>query len=77
VSHPGPACGGQGVSDGQRCDKCHGTGVARFYHGTKADLAPGELLAPGYAANFGNLDRTTTYVYLTGTLDAATWYTRA
>ncbi|HEX7544623.1 MAG TPA: NAD(+)--rifampin ADP-ribosyltransferase [Candidatus Limnocylindrales bacterium] len=45
----------------------------RFYHGTKADLKPGDLIEPGHAANFGKRDRTTTYVYLTGTLDAATW----
>jgi hypothetical protein len=73
VSHPCLACRGQGGSDGQRCDKCQGTGVGQFYHGTKADLAPGDLLAPGHAANFGNQARVTTYVYLTGTLDAATW----
>ncbi len=45
----------------------------RFYHGTRADLAPGDLIKPGHAPNFGNQDRTTTYVYLTRTLDAATW----
>jgi len=45
----------------------------RFYHGTKADLKPGDLIAPGHPANFGDPERTTTYVYLTGTLDAATW----
>jgi hypothetical protein len=47
--------------------------VQRFYHGTKADLKPADLIEPGHPANFGRLDRTTTYVYLTGTLDAATW----
>lgn len=45
----------------------------RFYHGTKADLQPGDLIEPGYSPNFGKRDRATTYVYLTGTLDAATW----
>ncbi len=45
----------------------------RFYHGTKADLKPGDLIEPGHPANFGDRQRTTTYVYLTGTLDAATW----
>jgi len=45
----------------------------RLYHGTKADLRPGDLIEPGYAPNFGRPDRSTTYVYLTGTLDAATW----
>jgi hypothetical protein len=45
----------------------------RFYHGTKADLKPGDLIEPGHAPNFGQRNRTTTYVYLTATLDAAAW----
>jgi hypothetical protein len=45
----------------------------RFYHGTKADLKPGDLIEPGHSPNFGKRNRITTYVYLTGTLDAATW----
>ncbi len=73
VSHPCEACSGQGEANGQACPTCQGTGVQRFYHGTKADLKPGDLIEPGHAANYGRLDRTTTYVYLTGTLDAATW----
>lgn len=44
-----------------------------FYHGTRADLMPGDLIQPGQIPNFGNKDRTTTYVYFTRTLDAATW----
>jgi rifampin ADP-ribosylating transferase len=44
-----------------------------LYHGTRASLAPGDLIAPGRAPNFGNLDRTTTWVYFTRTLDAAIW----
>ena len=43
-----------------------------FYHGTKADLKPGDLLEPGYRSNFGE-QRAANYVYLTATLDAATW----
>src|SRR3974377_519590 len=73
VSQPCPACDGQGMIDEQPCPTCHGTGVERFYHGTKADLRPGDLIEPGHPANFGRLDRTTTYVYLPGTLDAAVW----
>jgi rifampin ADP-ribosylating transferase len=45
----------------------------RFYHGTRAELKPGDLVKPGHTPNFGKKDRTTTYVYLTRTLDAATW----
>jgi hypothetical protein len=73
VSHPCPVCQGQGNINEQGCGTCHGTGVGRFFHGTKADLKPGDLIAPGHSANFGKRDRTTTYVYLTGTLDAAIW----
>ena len=42
----------------------------RFYHGTRADLTPGDFIKPGHAANFGNLDRVTTYVYFSATLEA-------
>ena len=45
----------------------------RLYHGTKADLKPGDLIEPGHSPNFGEPDRVTDYVYLTGTLDAAIW----
>jgi rifampin ADP-ribosylating transferase len=43
-----------------------------FFHGTKVDLAPGDLLAPGYSSNFGERTKAN-FVYLTATLDAATW----
>lgn len=43
-----------------------------FYHGTRADLKPGDLIAPGYRSNFGTR-RPANYVYLTATLDAAVW----
>jgi rifampin ADP-ribosylating transferase len=48
-------------------------GSERFYHGTKADLKPGDLIEPGYRPNFGNAERKTSWVYMTGTLDAAIW----
>ena len=44
----------------------------QFYHGTKADLKPGDLLAPGYQSNYGQRKKAA-YVYLTATLDAAIW----
>src|SRR6185437_8260293 len=44
----------------------------QFYHGTKADLRPGDLIRPGYASNFGKR-AIAAFVYLTATLDAATW----
>ena len=44
----------------------------RLYHGTKADLKPGDLIGPGYSSNDGKRKRAA-YVYLTATLNAATW----
>ena len=41
-------------------------------HGTKADLAVGDLLVPGRPSNFAN-GRIVNHVYVTATLDAATW----
>jgi rifampin ADP-ribosylating transferase len=43
-----------------------------FYHGTKADLKSEDLLEPGYSSNFGER-RKANYIYLSATLDAATW----
>ena len=43
-----------------------------LFHGTKADLAAGDLLVPGRRSNFGG-GRTANHVYVTATLDAATW----
>lgn len=44
-----------------------------LYHGTRADLRAGDLIKPGHTANFGSETRAANYVYLTRTLDAATW----
>jgi hypothetical protein len=44
----------------------------RFYHGTRADLNPGDLIEVGYKSNFGT-GKPFSWVYLTGTLDAAIW----
>ena len=44
----------------------------RFFHGTKADLEEGDLITPGCSSNFGKR-KNVAYVYLTATLDAATW----
>jgi len=43
-----------------------------FYHGTRADLKSGDLIAPGYSSNYGKRKQAS-WVYLTGTLDAAIW----
>ena len=47
-------------------------GVQRYLHGTKADLKPGDLIEAGRASNYGSR-RSAAFVYLTATLDAATW----
>jgi len=41
-------------------------------HGTKADLALGDLLVPGRLSNF-EAGRVMNHVYVTATLDAAAW----
>lgn len=43
-----------------------------FYHGTKANLQPGDLIEPGFNSNYGSRKKAS-YVYLTATLDAAIW----
>lgn len=48
------------------------TDAPTYYHGTRADLRVGDLIAPGYASNYGSR-RIAAFVYLTATLDAAIW----
>ena len=48
----------------------HEDGV--YLHGTKADLAVGDLLTPGRHSNFES-GRVMNHVYFTATLDAAVW----
>ncbi len=45
----------------------YGPGV--YLHGTKADLATGQLLVPGRESNFQR-GRVMNYIYFTATLDA-------
>ena len=47
-------------------------GSQKFYHGTKANLKPGDLIEPGFNSNYGKRKKAS-YVYLTATLDAAVW----
>jgi rifampin ADP-ribosylating transferase len=49
-----------------------GLGADRYLHGTKADLTTGGLIEVGWASNYGERTRAA-FVYLTATLDAATW----
>lgn len=41
-----------------------------FFHGTKADLRPGDLLTPGWGSNYGS-GRVAHHIYLTATRDGA------
>lgn len=43
-----------------------------YFHGTKADLKVGDLIAVGYNSNFGQR-KNAKYIFLTATLDAAIW----
>jgi len=41
-----------------------------FYHGTKADLKPGDLIVPGYRSNYAHGKRTSAWVYFSAILSA-------
>ena len=43
-----------------------------FFHGSKAELRPGDLVVVGHRSNFTEA-APLSWVYLTGTLDAAIW----
>jgi len=45
----------------------------QHFHGTKAELRPGDLIEPGHSANFGPSPRLANFVYFTRTLDASVW----
>jgi rifampin ADP-ribosylating transferase len=44
----------------------------QYFHGTRADLAPGDPIAVGYQSNFAE-GQPLSWVYCTATLDAAIW----
>jgi rifampin ADP-ribosylating transferase len=58
--------------EAERTETSDGHTVEQLYHGTRADLAPGDLVVPGHRSNFGTR-RTAGSVYLTGSVDAAAW----
>jgi rifampin ADP-ribosylating transferase len=45
---------------------------APLYHGTRADLRTGDLIAAGYVSNYGS-GRKANFIYFSATLEAATW----
>lgn len=46
--------------------------LEKYYHGTRANLKPGDLIHPGFNSNYGKRNKAK-YIYLTATLDAAIW----
>ncbi len=50
----------------------HGHVAGPFYHGTKAQLRPGDLLEAGRDSNFEE-GRVSNNIYFSATLDAAAW----
>lgn len=46
------------------------TDTGPFFHGTKADLKPGDLLTPGWQTNYGS-GKTSRHIYLTATPEGA------
>ncbi|GAB2451312.1 rifampin ADP-ribosyl transferase [Hymenobacter qilianensis] len=53
-------------------ESTHNLSSQPFYHGTKANLKPGDLIEAGFNSNYGKRKQAA-YVYLTATLDAAIW----
>ena len=49
-----------------------GAMAQQYFHGTKAALKPGDLIEVGRSSNYGARKKAA-FVYLTATLDAATW----
>jgi len=43
-----------------------------YFHGTKADLKPGDLIEVGFNSNYGQ-KKNAKYIFLSATLDAAIW----
>jgi hypothetical protein len=43
-----------------------------YFHGTKADLKPGDLIDVGFISNYGQR-KAAKYIFLSETLDAAIW----
>ncbi len=53
-------------------EQCPTPFAQTYFHGTKADLAIGELIEPGFNSNFGQ-QKKASYIFLSATLDAAIW----
>jgi hypothetical protein len=60
----------------QEKDRLNAQGASPFaqtyFHGTKADLKMGDLIAPGFNSNYGQR-KNAKYIFLSATLDASIW----
>ena len=59
------------MSDTETTSTPSDTASRTFYHGTKADLKPGDLLQGGYSSNY--TERKSPWIYFSETVFAATW----
>ncbi len=59
-------------SDDKLIESTYDLNSLRFYHGTKANLKQGDLIEPGFNSNYGKRKKAS-FIYLTATLEAATW----
>ena len=55
-----------------RYELIHSPFTQGYFHGTKADLNPGDLVKVGCPSNYGE-QKMAKYIYLSSTLDAAIW----
>ncbi len=60
------------TSENKLSETLHTPFSQTFFHGTKADLKPGDFIETGINSNFGQGNKAK-YIYLTATLDAAVW----
>lgn len=72
AQYPGSSGATRPASKGDPMTSAAATATGPFYHGSKADLAVGDLIGPGFSSNYGR-GRAAAFVYLTETLDAAIW----
>jgi Rifampin ADP-ribosyl transferase len=59
-------------TDDKTIESANDLNSQKLYHGTKANLKPGDLIEPGFNSNYGTRKKAK-YIYLTATLEAAAW----
>src|SRR5689334_938877 len=68
---PASSSGGKAAGTERRRMTCARDAVPPFYHGTRADLRLGDLLAPGFASNYA--ERKLSWIYFSARLESAIW----